>query len=284
MLILALILLIALAVTVVLLTICEHFLPGLFHGANGNDYKVFVAYFSLYLSIWTLYFASPRLSNHVPSVLSLRVFLRNNSKQWTLDNNSSDHEIGDKILEKAKTSTTAISMLVAASLVALSQARVGWDKLMETTCRMPINGLPADLCTWNKILFFGLSVSATLALVSFVISADALDSMFNQFESSSLDNRYRRYFYRSAINPRYVGLASLVTTIVFINALVNILLGSISVALIVSLGFRHWFVSPRIINEDHWENRSVLGILVKVLTFSSIPILVRLVSLYHLKP
>lgn len=248
-------------------------MPDLLDGFASANYILFIIYISTYAAVWSLYFASPRLAKRFPSLLSLRVFLQKNSKQWTLNNSPIDQEIEDKILEKAKTSTTAISMLLAASVVALSQARLGWEKLGEKICRSPLDSYSLQLCTWNKLLYFGLAFSATIALISFAISADALDSMHNQFESSEMDNRYRRYFYRSAINPRYIGLSSLITSVIFINSTINIVLGSISIALVLSVGFRHWFISSKMMSEDYRENGSILGIWTRIIILCLAPLI-----------
>ena len=207
-------------------------------------------------------------------------------EQQTIDS-AINQEIEDVSLEKSKTSTSAIAMLVAASLVALAQARSGWEKLPETLCKPGlVTNQQLFLCQWHKLVIFCLGMSATLALISFIVSADALDTMFNEFNcsgdanNSQANNNYRRYFYQSAINPRYLGLASLVTTIVFINSLINVVLGSISIGLTLAIGLRHWFPNVSL-NENaedprHWENHSIIRLFLRIFMFAAIPVIIKL--------
>jgi hypothetical protein len=74
----------------------------------------------------------------------------------------------------------------------LPQARVGWDKLIENLWRMQVYALTAHRCAWNKILFFGLSISAALALVLLIIFIGALDSILivSNHQALKLDISY----------------------------------------------------------------------------------------------
>lgn len=225
----------------------------------------FIVYLSIYLSMWILYFSSksgPKLFR----VSTLRRLLLSESKNWTNVDSKENHEIEELSMEKAKTSITATAMLVGVAFIGIIQAKNGFYGLIESH-------LSGEQLIWQQLILGSLAFCSSLALVCFIISVDALDCMFNEFKTEESENKFRRYLYKSTIQPRYVGLVCLLTSIIFLNASSSIVLGSLSIGLIISVGYKHWFPSPKITSE-HWvESSGALSFWFRFIPLISIPII-----------
>jgi protein-S-isoprenylcysteine O-methyltransferase Ste14 len=164
-------------------------------------------------------------------------------------------------------------MLVGVSFLGVVQAKHGLYELSLLTQTVS----PEEII-WKQLIFIFLGFISTIALVCFVVSVDALDCMFNEFRSQHIDNKFRRYFYKSTIHPRYVGFVCLLTSIVFLNASSSVLLGTLTIGVIISVGYRHWFPRAQL-TEDSWKERSgVTGFWIRFLTLIAIPIVVQFVQ------
>jgi len=238
---------------------------------NDINKLVFIAYLSVYISMWVVYFASkngPKLLR----VSTLRRLLLVESKNWTSTDNTENDKIETISMEKAKTSITASAMLVGASLLGVVQAKSGLNSLAVIG-----SGYSNELYIWNKIIFAGLGFFSSVALVCFILSVDALDCMFNEFKTDELENKFRRYFYKSTIHPKYFGLVSLLTSIIFLNASADLVLGSITIGIIISIGYRHWFPRPQLASDDWEEVSGTLGFWARFIPLVSIPVIVSVV-------
>ena len=238
-----------LIISLVFSVIGVYFFQKYFIDLKGDSSKlVFIVYLSTYVAMWALYFASKN-GPKIFKVPTLRRILLVESKNWTNIDSKDNDDIEDISMEKAKTSITSIAMLVGVSFLGLVQAKSGLSQL--------IPGQEDFL--WQEFIFILLGFISTIALVCFVISVDALDCMFNEFKSAQIDNKFRRYFYKSTIHPRYIGFVCLLTSVIFLNASSSVLLGSLTIAVIISVGYRHWFPRAQLA-EDTWDERSgVLG-------------------------
>lgn len=222
--------------------------------------------------MWVVYFASKNGPKFL-RVSTLRRILLLESKNWTNIDNEENSEIEAISMEKAKTSITAIAMLVGVSFLGIVQAKNGLN-----TLTLPSSGYSEELYIWGRFLFGSLSFFSSIALVCFILSVDALDCMFNEFKTNNIENKFRRYFYKSTIHPKYFGLVSLLTSVIFLNATAGVTLGSITIGMIISIGYRHWFPRPELAS-DNWEEKSeVLGFWVRLITLVVIPVIVYFVA------
>jgi len=248
--------------SIVFSVIGVYFFQKYFIDLNGNGSKlVFIAYLSTYTAMWTLYFSSKN-GPKIFQVPTLRRILLVESKSWTNIDSTDNDEIEEISMEKAKTSITSIAMLVGVSFLGLVQAKIGLSGLNSGE----------EEFLWKQFIFILLGFSSTIALVCFVISVDALDCMFNEFKNDQIDNKFRRYFYKSTIHPRYIGFVCLLTSVIFLNVSSSVLLGSLTIAVIISVGYRHWFPRSQLA-EETWEERSgVPGFWARFIPLIAIPI------------
>lgn len=228
-----------------------------------HDYSriLFVAYLSVYFSMWLVYFLSKSGACFF-RVTTLRRLLLVKSKHWTDADTTENTHIENVSMEKAKTSITAIAMLVAVSFLGMVQAKGFYFYLLTLT-----QGEHFDNITWYIAILGFAGFSSLSAFICFIISADALDCMFNEFETNKLDSRLRRYFYRSTTHPRYFGLVFLLTSIIFLLAFLNAILGCVAIGLVITIGYRHWFPPVNIL-DDGWDETAIhSGFLLRVLFF-----------------
>ncbi|PSJ16065.1 hypothetical protein [Nitrosomonas supralitoralis] len=206
-----------------------------------------IFYLSIYLSFWLVYF----LSKSGPiffRVGTLRRLLVTKSNQWTDADTEKNDKIEKEFIEKAKTSITAMAMLVAVAFLVMVQAKAFYSDLISTT-----EGEYCEQITWYLTILGFAMMSSLIAFISFIVSVDALDCMFNGFENPELENRLRRYFYKSTIHPRYLGLVFLLSSIIFLLAYINPLLGCIVIGLIITIGYRHWFPPVELL-KNGWDD------------------------------
>lgn len=231
---------------------------------------LFIIYLSVYFSMWLVYFLSKSKRKFLKyfRVGTLRRLLFVKSKHWTAE----DSKIGEAFMEKAKTSITAIAMLVAVAFLGMMQTKDLYFDLIALT-----KGERYQQTTWY-LMILGFAASCSLiAFICFVISADALDGMFNEFEDKKLDNRIRRYLYKTTIHPRYFGLVFLISSIIFLMAYIHSILGSIVIGLIITIGYRHWFPKAELIEDDLNEMPVHCGFTLRLFFFLTPPILVSLI-------
>jgi len=247
-------------------------LTAIFSEINRDIHKlIFITYLSTYISMWIVYFASKNGPKFL-RISTLRRLLLLESKSWTVIDSDDNDEIEETSMEKAKTSITAIAMLVGVSFLGIVQAKSGLTSLV-----MIGSEHSGELYTWSKIIFGCLGFFSSVALVCFILSVDALDCMFNEFKTEALENKFRRYFYKSTIHPKYFGLVCLLTSIIFLNASASITLGSITIGIIISIGYRHWFPRPQLASDDWEEISGTLGFWARFIPLVGIPLMAHFV-------
>lgn len=216
----------------------------------------FFIYLCLYAGFWSAYFLSRRDDTYW-SVATLRRLLYATSMQWNQATNYTKEEIEKGFQEKGRTSITAMAMLVAASLIELAQ--VNGILIRLDTVKNGVETLALDI--WSASLLAVTAFAAFSALVCFLISADALDSLFNKFRSERLSHRLMHHFYTVNINPRYYGLVLLTTGAIFLIAFHSPLMGCMSIGVLISVGYRHWFPFPDLISEEEPKLNGAIGVL-----------------------
>jgi protein-S-isoprenylcysteine O-methyltransferase Ste14 len=127
---------------------------------------------------------------------------------------------------------TTIAIMTAVSAIELQEV----SKLLPNV----LNDKP-DVDYWQIAILLLSVLFAIVALVSYIVSADALDVIFNRFEDDDSRHRIIRYYYQSTINPRYAALISLITSFILLVAHYSPLAASMSIGLFFVIGYAHWF-------------------------------------------
>lgn len=207
---------------------------------NNINHVLFIIYGSLYFAMWMVYFLS-RSGPKFFRVGTLRRLLLTKSKSWSYELN----KIEEFSMDKAKQSMTAMTVLCTISFLQMVQIKEFYYR---------IAGEQHALHTWDVTILTMALLCSLGAFINFIISLDSLDCMFNDFSEHHME--FRRYFYRSTINPRYFGLVFLITALILLIAHVNLLFGNISIAIVISIGYRYWFPS-NILLTNEWNDKFI---------------------------
>ncbi len=221
--------------------------------------QLFTFYLACYLGLWVTYFRSkspPYTGEQYPT---LRRLLHVYSVQWNGTAMMDDHSNPLPILperetiyqKKATTGLTALAMLASAALIELVTANVIYIHLLP---KEPVAVITLE---WSHTLLFLGSICAFSAFVSFLVAADALDSLFNRFKYQSVARKLLQHFYNTAVNPRYYGFFFLITGAAVLMAAHSPLLGSIALALVFIIGYPHWFPARDIVNPAFPSNNMI---------------------------
>jgi hypothetical protein len=198
---------------------------------------IFVLYACIFSAWWVVYFVSrkPAPGVHDPAykqVRSLRRLLGECSEQWSdLDARRSQSSTG--FSDKAQSSMTTITILIAVAALELQEVSKLLAPLLESGFAL----------TW-PVVVLGLSLSLVMvSFIGYIVSADALDVIFNNFVDDDSRHRIRRYYYQGTINPRYAALISLIASFILLVAYYSPLAGSAAIGLFFVIGYAHWFPS-----------------------------------------
>lgn len=184
---------------------------------------LFISYMCIFGSVWITYFIS-RWDVRFFRVRSLRRLLVETSNHW--ENGS--RNLIYSLHRKSQSSMTTVAMMIAASLLVLGEVH----SIIEKVCW-------GNTDLWNKVMIIGAATAGMISLICFIISVDALDTLFNKFKT---DNDYlKKYFYQKTINPRYFGLILLILGVIFIIAYYNLIFSCVVLGLFLSIGYSHWF-------------------------------------------
>lgn len=198
------------------------------------DGAVFVAYLISFLSLLCVYFLSGKGRPVDPAwrrVQSLRRLLGETSKQWSTAEGGFSGELEDAFRQKSATSMAVMALLVAAVILVMQQAS---SVLLSRGASLSVSGAALLVATLVVSMF---------SFVSFVISIDAMDIVFNRFAAEEDQRRVVTYYYLNTINPRYFGLMGLLLAVVFFVAFHSMPLGSAMLGLLMGVGYYHWFPS-----------------------------------------
>lgn len=235
------------------------FLESLFFSQLVNfEFNLYFSYLSIYICLWIIYFAS-KDAKHL-KFMTLRNILSEHSHHW--DTNA---EITEISLEKSRTSITAIAMLIGVSYIGVSAGDSGLVSLTKDHA-----GLSNELFKWKEVVLWCLVFFSSMAIINFIISADSLDCMFNDFKKNSAV-KLRRFFYKSQINPRYIGLVCLLTSVILLNTASDVSLGTLTIGIIIATGYRHWFPN-NCLNENHRD--SIMWAFFRFVIFICLPLFV----------
>ena len=250
--------------------------------ALGSSRALFVMYLGAFVGLWFVYFMS-RMGPSPFQVMTLRRLLRKTSAQWNETSELRKTELEKAFQEKARTTITATAMLVAASGVALTQVSQAYRDLQAQMLANP-DLVPPLIHHWDVLLLSLAAMAAFIAVVCFILSVDALDLLFNRFDSRAHAHRLRFYFYMSTINPRYFGLLSLLSAAILLIGHADPLLGCAAIGLMVAIGYRHWFPPQDILERKVTASdpgffklaATVAGFLLRVAVVLAPPVLVAL--------
>lgn len=225
----------------------------LLQGLQGGDHHldsisrmIFLFYMCGVAAMWSIYLMS---RHRRMQVQSLRQLLLLNSVSWGhCDSDEAENHVRET-REKARTTITVAAILVAASALVISQINAIHIAL-EASAAVSADAAPL---TWQRFLLAMGYMCATGAFVALIVSVDALDCLFNHFSRGRVPRRNPtqlvRYFYTFTLNPKYIGLFLLLTSVVFVLAYFNANVGSLALAVMLTLGYAHWFPLGRL-NEN----------------------------------
>jgi len=144
--------------------------------------------------------------------------------------------------KKAMSGIAALAMLASASLLELLSANTIYSQLDE-------NKLIFEK-SWELTLLILAVLLAFCAFISFLVAADALETLFNKFKGNENTHKLMNHLYITAVNPRYYGFASLIGGAIFLTAIHSPLLASIVVGLVFTIGYMHWFPDKDLMNQN----------------------------------
>ena len=199
------------------------------------DRIIFSVYVCLFAATWIVYFRSKKKFDHNGDVYkdrpiqSLRRLLGESCINWDYNPcHSESEDVKEAFRRKASTSMEVIAILIAVSIL-----------ILDIASNMLISNKTFD--EWQE---FSLGISSLMAVFSFVcflISVDSLDTIFNRFRSLPDRNVIVHYFYHNTINPRYFGMLSMISAVILLLQVYSAMLASISISLILIVGYSHWF-------------------------------------------
>jgi len=201
----------------------------------------FILYACGFVAWWVVYFGSRKQratgeESLYKRVKTLRRLLGECSVQW-----GSADQITPESLDrmeagfrnKAQSSMTTIAILVAVSALELQEV----SKLLAPL----LVGQTGDEFSWQVVILVLSLMFSMVAFIAYIVSADALDVIFNNFVDDDSRHRITRYYYQHTINPRYMALISLIASFILLVAYYSPLGASVAIGLFFVIGYSHWF-------------------------------------------
>ena len=241
---------------------------------------IFIFYACAYTAWWIVYLNSRKVisskkESRFKKVRSLRRLLGYCSVSWSdtpmgEDEMKKGKKVSDSIeegyLNKATSSMTNIAILIAVSAIELQEITKQLEPLLLKLQSTP-NALPNQ---WEIVVLLFALAFTMIAFISYLVSSDALDVMFNQFSDDASKHKIIHYYYKNTINPRYAALISLITSFVLLIAFYSPLGASIAIGLFFFIGYNHWF--PNFENKSSFKSKlkTLFGFIIILLPFSPI--------------
>ena len=212
--------------------------------ARGAQRLIFAEYFCLFVSMWTVYFLTGREDFQKWHFRSLRRLLKNFSgnypdavgsgeeaERFRKSSVSPVRNASDLFYDKARSTVVTTSIMSAASLLLIAQGLGPLASLIDGG---------NSVRSWVVFALAASSLSGVTAFGCFLVSVDALDSIFNDFPKE-LNRYFVTHFYRLTVGPRYIGFVSLMTSLIFLFAARLPLVACSVIAVFVWAGHRYWF-------------------------------------------
>lgn len=215
--------------------------------------------FAFYLGSWSAYFLSANSARWLSffRIPSLRSILRYASTPWhseglnhggsaereslsrTVSNSErvARQKLESAYRDKARVSMTSLAIMTAAALLILLQ---GHNLFLDTD----------NLGRWQKAAAAAAALAAFTSFACFLVAVDALDTVFNRSDDQTVDTQIARYFYQSAINPKYFGFAALITSLVFLVAFHSPVLAGFCVSIVLAIAYPYWFPAADIVRRS----------------------------------
>jgi|AntDeeMetagen285_2_1112576.scaffolds.fasta_scaffold02023_2 protein-S-isoprenylcysteine O-methyltransferase Ste14 len=213
---------------------------------------VYLLSLSVYIGYWLTYFSSNKNLKFL-NVATLRRMLTASSVQWNRAGGNYDniddpfsikHQLEACYREKARAGMTAVAIMIAGSLILLVQTN-HYLLLREDLLSLPF--------VWESVFLTLSALSSFIAFVSFLLSVDALESMFNRYLTEKIELTMVRNFYRFTLNPKYMGLIFLILGITSFAAIHSGLIASIMLWITMSVGYHHWFPHYATVDNDFMD-------------------------------
>ena len=133
------------------------------------------------------------------------------------------------------------------------------DKSSDVITNYHGGGISLNL--WEILMLSLSSVFGIISFICFLISVDSLDTTFNKFVSKSTRHVALQYFYQVTANPRYSAVVTMMMSMVFFFAFYSVFLGTLSLTVLMYVGFRLWFpdINQALISSGFGTNQSPLA-------------------------
>lgn len=253
---------------------------------------IFILYACAFVAWWVVYLGSrkpnpPAQDARYKQVRSLRRLLGECSVQWDRTdqvNLSKDEidkfEMGNR--EKAKSSMTTIAILIMVSATEMQEvSKILSDELKTQVAVEPCWQQVAVEPCWQVVMLVLSLTFSMVAFISYIVSADALDVIFNHFNDDDCRHNIPRYYYQSTINPRYLALISLITSFILLVAYYSPVVGSVSIGLFFVIGYSHWFPNFDLEDSEKTKTSCRLGGALSRFVIILLPILPVLLDARH---
>lgn len=135
----------------------------------------------------------------------------------------------DTIREKGRSVLTTQAIFTAISVFVISALYRGDG-----------GGVPGPVFeSWDSLSFHMVLTSAAVAVVFFIISADAVETTFNSFGES--ERRYVAYFYEISRRRKYFGFVLSVLAVILFVSRISPGVGCLAMLTLMVAGYAHWF-------------------------------------------
>ena len=168
-----------------------------------------------YVAQWLAYFLSVRF--RLFRIQSLRVLLSQTTSSPAIET----------IREKGRTVLTTQAIFTAVSVFVISALYRADD-------------IPTDpFAGWTELSFFLILICAVFAVVLLIVSADAVDTTFNDFGRDR--GYYIRYFHSISGSRKYYGFVLDVLSVILFVSRISPFVGCLAIWLFLVTGYDNWF-------------------------------------------
>ncbi len=190
-----------------------------------------------YIAQWVTYFMSVVLAAF--RIQTLRVLLHETSDEPDIDT----------IREKGRSVLTTQAIFTAISVFVIS-ALYRSDNLA-----------PDIASGWDGLSFYLILTCAVFAVVLLIVSADAVETTFNDFGVKR--DYYVRYFYQVSRRRKYYGFVLAVLSVILFVSRISPSVGCLAVIMFLVAGYGLWFPRPA----DSGPSSNFLWYLLLILIF-----------------
>ncbi|MEM9341925.1 MAG: hypothetical protein AAGA87_02655 [Pseudomonadota bacterium] len=180
--------------------------------------RLFVLLLLFYFAQWMAYFFS--VIFQPLRIQSLRVLLFSSSGEPDVST----------VREKGRSVLTTQAIFTAISVFVISALYRGGGPS------------PDPFTDWNSLSFYLVLGAAVCAVVLLIVSADAVETTFNEFGPTG--QHFVQYFYKVSRYRKYYGFVLAVLSVILFVSRISPAIGCLAVILFLVCGYHLWFPSP----------------------------------------